>query len=145
MARATTKSTAAKPRARTTTPKTTTAKTPAVRRASANPAAEAPKHVVISETTPVSDELELRKAELIEMVVERSDVKKRYAKPVVEAALEILAEALADGRELNLKPLGKVKVNRLKQLSNARILTCRVRQTPMGENDANDPLAEAAE
>ncbi|MBR9652011.1 HU family DNA-binding protein [Thalassovita aquimarina] len=143
MARATTKSTAAKPRGRTAA--TTTPKTPAVRRAAAKPAAGTPKPVVISETTPVSDELELRKAELIEMVVARSDVKKRYAKPVIEAALEILGEALADGREMNLKPLGKVKVNRLEQLSNARVLTCRVRQTPTIKFDANDPLAEAAE
>lgn len=150
MARATTKSTAAKPRSRAAAPKTaapkTTSKTPAVRRATAKPAVAAtPDPVVISDTKPESDELELRKAELIEMVVERSGVKKRYAKPAIEAALDILGDALADGRELNLKPLGKVKINRVKQMSNARVVTCRVRQAMPSDDDANDPLAEAAE
>ena len=144
MARATTKRTAAKPRSRSTTAKTVTPKTtkttPTVRRA-----AKASDPVVISETKPVSDEMELRKAELIDMVVERSGVKKRYAKPAIEAALDILGDALADGRELNLKPMGKVKINRVKQLSNARVVTCRVRQALGADDDANDPLAEAAE
>ena len=166
MARATSKSTVSKPRRTTTsktaakpatsksatgqnaapktaTPKTVT-KTPAVRR-SAVKAPSTPAPVVVSETTPVSDQLELRKAELIEMVVERSGVKKRDAKPAIEAALDILGEALADGRELNLKPLGKLKVNRVKQLSNAQVIICKIRRGLGLDKDAKDPLAEAAE
>lgn len=166
MARATSKSTVSKPRrtttsrtaAKTVTSKTTTrkasaakitapktvAKTPAVRR-SAVKAPAAPAPVVVSETTPVSDQLELRKVELIEMVVERSGVKKRDAKPAIEAALDILDEALADGRELNLKPLGKIKVNRVKQLSNAQVIICKIRRGPGLNKDAKEPLAEPAE
>ncbi|WP_323783292.1 HU family DNA-binding protein [Thalassovita sp.] len=143
MARTPTKTVAAKPSGRTTAPKTT-AKAP-VRRTTAVEAAPAPDPVIVDETVPVSDELELRKAELIEMVVERSGVKKRFAKPAIEAALSILGEALADGREMNLHSLGKVKINRMKHLSNARVINCKVRQVLRTKNEENDPLAEAAE
>ncbi|CUH66686.1 integration host factor subunit alpha [Thalassovita gelatinovora] len=143
MARTPTKTVAAKPSSRTATPKTATK--PPVRRAPVAAAQTAPDPVVVNETVPVSDELELRKAELIEMVVERSEVKKRFAKPVIEAALEILGEALADGREMNLHSLGKIKINRMKHLSNARVINCKVRQVLRTKNEENDPLAEAAE
>ncbi|MFY0680532.1 MAG: HU family DNA-binding protein [Thalassovita sp.] len=136
-----------------------TTKPPVKARATAKPAAKAPlpktrskaietptpEPVVVEEITPESDQLELRKPELLEMVVERSGIKKRDAKPVVEAMLEVLGESLADGREMNLRPLGKVKIMRMKQLSNAVVLNCKVRQVQPVEPDALDPINEAAE
>ncbi|MCT4557949.1 MAG: HU family DNA-binding protein [Pelagimonas sp.] len=93
----------------------------------------------------VVEDTDLRKKELIEAVVARSGVKKRDAKPAIEAALEILGEALAEGRALNLKPLGKAKVVRMKQLDHGRVVNLRLRQTSAGENTPADPLAQAAE
>lgn len=88
---------------------------------------------------------DLRKKELVEMVVARSGVRKRDAKPAVEAALAILGEAIADGRELNLRPFGKLRITRMKKGSNGQIINARVRQPEDAEISAPDPLAPAAE
>ncbi|WP_298911754.1 HU family DNA-binding protein [uncultured Roseobacter sp.] len=71
----------------------------------------------------------LRKKELIESVVARTGLKKRDAKPVVEAMLAELGESLAAGRSLNLPPLGRVRINREKTLANGRVMIVKVRQT----------------
>jgi len=137
--RSTAAKTTRKPAAKSTLPKTRKSS------AAATPAADAPEAVVVQESVPVSDLGELKKVELIEMIVERTGVKKRDAKPTIEAALQILGEALAEGRELNLQPLGKIRVNRMKKLSSARVMTCKVRQTIKEEANEPEPLAEAAE
>lgn len=85
---------------------------------------------------------ELKKQELIGKVMERADVRKKYAKPVVEAVIEILGEALAEGREMNLQPFGKLKVNRAKDTGNARIIVAKIRQAK-GGNDGGDRVKEA--
>lgn len=72
---------------------------------------------------------EMKKKELIDAVVSRSGIKKKDAKPVVEAMLAVLGEALADSRELNLKPFGKVKVNRAKEVPNGKVIIAKIRQT----------------
>ncbi|WP_321832131.1 HU family DNA-binding protein [Thalassovita sp.] len=144
----TTRSTATRSTAAKTTRKSAAKSTlPKTRKSSsaATPAADAPEAVVVQESVPVSDLGELKKVELIEMIVERTGVKKRDAKPTIEAALQILGEALAEGRELNLQPLGKIRVNRMKKLSSARVMTCKVRQTIKEETTDPEPLAEAAE
>ncbi|MDQ2088402.1 HU family DNA-binding protein [Marimonas arenosa] len=96
----------------------------------------------------------LRKRGLIGAVTERAGIKRRDAKAAVEAALEILGEAIAEGRAMNLPGLGKVKVMRTKEQPNAKVFVTKVRQ-PMArdvsapETDPDtppkDPLAEAAE
>jgi DNA-binding protein HU-alpha len=88
---------------------------------------------------------ELKKQELISLVVERADVRKKYAKPVVEAVIEILGEALAEGREMNLQPFGKLKVNRAKDTANARIIVAKIRQAksgPAGDGDDKEAVAD---
>ena len=91
----------------------------------------------------------LKKKELVERVVAASGVKKKDAKPVVEAMLAVLGESLASGRELNLAPLGKLRINRVEDKANGRVIVCKLRQpkdTGTGpDNPPNDPLAEAAE
>lgn len=88
---------------------------------------------------------ELKKKELVDLAVERSGVKKRDAKPAIEAALAVLGEALAEGREMNLVPLGKLKVTRMKKGGNGQIINLRVRQPEESEFSLTDPLAQAAE
>ena len=70
----------------------------------------------------------LKKQELIAMVVERSDVAKKHAKPVVEAMLAVLGEALGEGRDLNLQPMGKIKRKRMKDTGKARVMVASIRQ-----------------
>tara|TARA_R100000935_G_scaffold17239_1_gene33905 strand:- start:5069 stop:5446 length:378 start_codon:yes stop_codon:yes gene_type:complete len=79
----------------------------------------------------------MRKKELIDTVVERSGVKKRDAKPVVEAMLSVLGEALSDSRELNLLPFGKLKVINEKELKNGKMIRVKVRQVTPGQGDAS--------
>lgn len=80
-------------------------------------------------TSPLAAEPHmLRKKELIERVVARSGVKKKDAKPTIEAMLAVLGEALSKGEELNLHPLGKMKVTRVIEKPNAKVMVTKVRR-----------------
>ena len=70
----------------------------------------------------------LKKAEFIDRAVESGDVKKRDAKPAIEAALAVLSEALMAGEEFNLPPMGKMRVVKSKDIGDgARVLTLKLR------------------
>ncbi|MDF0600076.1 HU family DNA-binding protein [Psychromarinibacter sp. C21-152] len=89
------------------------------------------------------------KRELVDRVVSASGIKKRAAKPVVEAMLKELGDALSRGETLNLQPFGKGIVKQLKDLDNAEVVELRLRRSKLAvqaaETQATDPLAEAAE
>jgi len=102
-----------------------------------------------AEASAVTATLELRKKELIDQAVERSGIKKRDAKPVVEAVLAILGEAIGEERSVNLEPMGKLRVTRSKDNPNGRVHVCKLRRKiavteKSGEDEktATDPLAE---
>ena len=103
--------------------------------------------VVVAETTLTKVSPPLRKQDLLEKVSRRSGTSKRDAKPVIEAMLALLGEALDEGRELNLEPLGKVKVKRAKDLSNAKVSIVKVRRRRQSTDnkDQDVSLAPAAE
>ncbi|WP_322865697.1 HU family DNA-binding protein [Aquicoccus sp. G2-2] len=108
------------------------------------PVDAAPAKVVAAEvdTSPPA----LRKKELLTAVVARSGVKRRDAKATLEAALEIMGETIADGRDMNLPGFGKAKVARSKKLTRGSVYVTRIRQPELNADDTpNDPLAEAAE
>lgn len=107
-------------------------------------AAVAPEAAQPAAEIPVAVK-EMRKRELIDAVVKRSGVKKKDAKPVVEAVLAVLGETLADGRELNLHPFGKAKINRAQKTEDGRVIVFKLRQKDAAPEPAKDPLAEAAE
>lgn len=70
----------------------------------------------------------MKKPELLDAVVARTNLKKRDVKPAVEAALAVIADALRDGSELNLPPLGKVRLVKTKELaSGASVMTLKLR------------------
>lgn len=70
----------------------------------------------------------VKKPEFIDRAVEKSGVKKRDAKPAIEAALAVLAEALVKGEELNLPPMRKLRVLKSKDLGEgAQVLTLKLR------------------
>lgn len=103
----------------------------------------APKPVVVKDAAVVAAPM-MRKKELIDIVTERSGIKKRDAKPVVEAMLAVLGQAIAEGRELNLQPLGKVKVNRRKDVQGGKVMITKIRQSD-GKPPVLSPVPEAAE
>jgi len=93
------------------------------------------------------------KRDLIDRVVQASGIKKKAAKPVVEAMLRELGDALSRGETLNLQPFGKGIVKNSKDLENAEIIEMRLRRSKQALKAAAataispvvDPLAEAAE
>ncbi len=85
----------------------------------------------------------LKKQELLAKVVERSDVSKKHVKPVIEAMLAVLGEAIAEGRELNLQPLGKVKRKRMKDTGKARVIVASIRQQNATETGAGSTVGAA--
>ncbi len=80
-------------------------------------------------SAPAEDSSEMiKKPEFLERVMARTDVKKRDAKPAIETAFAVLVEALADGEDVNLPPLGKLRVVRSKDLeSGAQVMTLKLR------------------
>lgn len=98
---------------------------------------------VVEALTPVVVSNELRKKELFDLVVERSGMKKKDVKPVVEAMLAVLGDALAEQREMDLQPLGKLKVQRGKELSDGRALVLKLRQKTARLNAAPDSVDAA--
>lgn len=136
------KTTARKTAARKTPAKTAPAKSAPAARKPRNTAAvkaAAPEPVVVKAAPPAPAQPDLRKKELIDMVVAQSGVKKKDAKPAVEAMLAILGDALASGRELNLQPFGKLRINRAEDRSNGRIIICKLRQAKgAGEKSEDD-------
>ena len=130
------KSTAKAPRKAAAKPKTEVAAAPPV-----DPALATKAQAVVMGAV-------MRKKELIERVVERSGIKKKDAKPVVEAMLSVLGDALADHRELALQPFGKVKIKRERILPNGRMMVARIRQsdgpaTATPPKPAAEPTGEA--
>ena len=120
--------------------------TPAAQPAT-RPAAIAEKPAVQGVT--LQDPAILNKKQLIEDVVTRSGIKKKDAKPVVEAMLEVLGEAIAAGKTLNLQPFGKITLQKQNEKASARVSVVRIRQPNAHHGSKADkaakPLAEAAE
>ena len=114
---------------------------------------------VLDEPTDIKT---LGKRELIDRVVASSGIKKKAAKPVIEAMLKELGDVLSRGDNLNLHPFGKAIVKTRKSLANAEIVELRLRRSHQalastvdmpnvedsqsdGAEAAEDTVAEAAE
>jgi len=125
----------------------------AAKSGASKPASPAAKATVVTDTTPTTTAPMMKKRELLELVVERSGVRKKFAKPVVEAMMAVLGEAIAEGRDLNLPPMGKIKQQRTKDASNVRVTVAKIRQNKPDSDAASDSgeekpkpgVAEAAE
>ena len=81
---------------------------------------------------------ELRKKELFDLVVDRSGMKKKDVKPIVEAMLAVLGDAFAEQREMDLQPLGKLKIQRSKELADGQMTILKLRQKTARMNAAID-------
>ena len=85
----------------------------------------------------------MKKPELLDEVVLRTNLKKRDVKPAVEAALAVLGDALRDGAEVNVPPLGKLRVVKSKPLDGgAAVMTLKLR-TPKNATQAVLPDDDA--
>lgn len=99
--------------------------------------------------TPAAAALEVKPAaqvlkikELVERVAQVSGAKKKDLKEIVEAVLGELGSALSTGKELNLPPLGKARVNRQK----GDLMVVRLKRggaEKSGKKDVTEGVAEA--
>lgn len=147
--------TKSKPRSTSTRKTSSSAKALAVE----TPVQAAEETKVVTETEATDPAIEsaddaLRKGDLIEAVVARCGVKKRDAKPAIEAAMAILGETLQSGRGINLPELGKIKVQNSKTVDDAIVINLRMRRKEHNGTDAasdgegeseKEGLAEPAE
>lgn len=98
-----------------------------------SPKVKAPETKVVQSASKVVTAGVIKKPDFLDKAVDRSGVKRRDAKPAIEAALSELAEALLRGDELNLPPLGKIKVVKAKTLGEgAQALTLKLRTMKEG-------------
>ncbi|WP_245540878.1 HU family DNA-binding protein [Octadecabacter antarcticus] len=108
-----------------------------------------PNAVVVETVKTVVADAPIKKPEFIDRVMAETGLKKKDVKPVVEAMLAVLGRALIAGEELIVPPLGKVMINRSKQVANATIINIKLRH-PNGNRVKNnapdaDPIVETLE
>ncbi len=122
---------------KTTTKRTTTAKTAATKSTTtAVPKpATTPKTYAVASTKPAPVENAevtvaniVKRKEFMDRVIEKSGMKPKDVKPVVEATLAVLGDAIQQGEEVAVRPLGRMKVNRQKDNMNALISILKLRQ-----------------
>ena len=123
-----------------------TPKTKAAPIAAKPASAPAPKVVGAAAAMPAGEVV--KKPEFIDRVIARTSVKKKDAKPAIEAALAELADILAAGGEVVLPPMGKIKAVKVKDLGEgAQMLTLKLRTMKdgagMGAGGQNDFSADA--
>ena len=110
-------------------------------KAAAKPKAETPKKTVPAVAAksfpPAQSQPMLRKKQLVDEVAAASGVKRGDTKAVIEAALQILGEALSADKKLQLPPLGTAIVNRRKDVTNGETLIVKLRR-----RNATPPLAK---
>ncbi|MGH1330541.1 MAG: HU family DNA-binding protein [Paracoccaceae bacterium] len=96
----------------------------------------------------------VRRKDFIERVSASSGLRKNQIKPAMEAVFRELGAALAAGETLNIPPLGKVQVNRIREAENATVIVAKLRRSKnmldgggaQAAGDADDEdLADAAE
>ena len=118
---------------------TTTKKTASAKKTV--PATTEPAPVEALETTLVTA---MKKKDLFAKVAEASGVKRSDVKKVVEATLKELGDALQREEELNLPPLGKMSVNRVREASGAHIIVAKLRRPKamLEEKVSEDMVAE---
>ncbi|WP_158968275.1 HU family DNA-binding protein [Chachezhania sediminis] len=86
-------------------------------------------------TDPAEVVEELKRRDLIDMIVAETGVKKKFAKPVIDAMLAQMGATLAEGRPMNLPPMGKLRVNRSTETEGATTYFCRVRMPKLKTED----------
>ena len=120
-----------------TTPKKSTA-------AKATTAAKTVKLEVVGEVLAPRETL--KKKDIFERAVEISGVKKKDARPAVEAAIQIVFAAMAEGKEINFPPHGKIRIVKDKDVPGGKMITAKIRVTTGPASiPAVVPLAETEE
>lgn len=84
----------------------------------------------------------LQKKDFVDRVVAASGAKKADARPIIEATLAQLGEALSAGETLAVPPLGRARVNLERDQRGGEIITLRLRRRPPGTRPPTQHSAE---
>ena len=99
---------------------------------------------VVAEVVALRDVL--TKKDIVARAVEISGVKKKDARPSVEAALQVVLAALAEGNEVNVPTYGKIRVVKEKAIKGGKMITAKIRVNDGSASiPADAPLAETEE
>lgn len=83
----------------------------------------------------------IRRKEFVDRVVATSGLKPNVVKTTLDAVLQEIGDALSKGEALNLPPLGKLSVNRQKDIKGGEVLICKLRRSTPALK-IQPPLAE---
>jgi hypothetical protein len=106
----------------------------------------APQTKIVNPAVSVPQGEMIKKPEFLDSAVERTNVKKREAKPAIEAALAVPAVSLINGEELNLPPMGKLRVVKSNDVGEgAKVLKLKLRTMKDGAGQGADPSPDEAD
>lgn len=104
-----------------------------------------------TQTDPVVTKV-VRRKEMVDRIVANSGMKPNAIKTALDAVLKEIGDALSAGEALNLPALGRVSVNRRKELDDGEVLICKIRRRnrvvdPAGQTDekSGEDIVNAAE
>ena len=72
----------------------------------------------------------VQKKDFVDRILAATGAKKSEARPIIEATLEQLGQALSAGQTLAVPPLGRGRVNLEKDLRGGDVITLRLRRKP---------------
>ncbi|HIC65036.1 MAG: HU family DNA-binding protein [Paracoccus sp. (in: a-proteobacteria)] len=72
----------------------------------------------------------VQKKDFVERVLAATGAKRSEARPIIDATLAQLGEALSAGQTLAVPPLGRGRVNLEKDLRGGDVITLRLRRKP---------------
>ncbi len=96
--------------------------------------------------TRASNGLKVR--DLVDQVVEKTGAKKKGLKDLIEATLACMGDALSKGEDLNLPPLGKIKINRQVDKENGEMIVLKLHRNagkPSAPKATKEALADDEE
>ena len=101
-----------------------------VQKAARQPAASATPPVGMKSALALDADTDpkLRKSDFVDRVAIRSGLKKNEVRPVIEAALAVLGDALEAGEAVQLPPLGRMKVRKMTENDKGRTIVCQLRR-----------------
>ncbi|MDP5307747.1 HU family DNA-binding protein [Paracoccus spongiarum] len=70
----------------------------------------------------------VQKKDFVDRVIAATGAKKSEARPIIEATLEQLGEALSAGQTLAVPPLGRARINLEKDVRGGDVITLRLRR-----------------
>jgi DNA-binding protein HU-alpha len=87
----------------------------------------------------------LSRRDLLTDAVARTGMSRGDLRRALDGILGAMNAALAEGRDMDLPPFGRVRPKRVKEARGGEVHVCRIKLDPGGAGAGKDPLAEAGD